>query len=1554
MENKPVEQTDGALWDWIVIGTGMGGSTFGHALAKGGRRVLFIEKGADRRVNRQKKSGHYLESLIPNPLARSEEDYQNTGRSHTKIWDATRGRWLNPILGSGTGGSSALYGMVMERFWKEDFEPGAWHTNSKSALPDRWPVSFEEMEPYYKEAERLFRVSSTDTDPLRADQTFQHLPRPPLRNGGALLMASLQAQGLHPYTLPLARTWGTPCQFCQSFLCDHDCKNDGANICLEPALESHGASLLTGAEVLEITADANRVTGVNVRMEGRTFSIEARHVALAAGALLSPVLLLKSRSPHWPQGLANKSGMVGRHLMRHHIELIGVPSPGRPEEKGDQKEIGLNDFYVRHGKKFGSLADFGAMPPVSVLMEDLDHDVAVLGRLQKKIWGLIRPLARWVLERIVERYRFLALIMEDLPFLENRVEPGFGGADITLHSSVGPEEWARIRQARTLVRKALGGWATILLSNAKNTKLLAHACGTCRMGNDPKTSVVDRFNRAHGVENLYVVDSSFFPSSGGVNPALTIAANALRVAQHILDETPETQTSMDLPSATEPAPPACDKTLVDLFLESAAHHSKQIFCHYKTTDGSWVAMTYERARHHVLSLAGGLRKMGIKSGEGLAIMASSRWEWVALELAALRVGAFVTGIETHGSKEDIEFRLKHSGVRALAVEAETLSTVPESVLEKMDFVILLDPSPTAVRKPKEVTFDQLECFSHPGSLEGITLPTSNDAAALLYTSGTTGAPKAILYRHYQIVAAIQAVLTALPNVGPSDSVLCWLPLAHLFQRMINYVAISRGVPLAFSADPKHVLADAKEIRPTIFLGVPRFYEKLWQGMEQKATALPSWIPRFILHPLFRRTLGGRVRLLITGSAPIPAAALDFFQRIGLPLYEAYGVSENTLPIAMNTPGSARLGSVGHPLPGNTVRVTQEGEICVKGPGLCEGYWKTEAAFPLDEDGFYHTGDLGRLDGDGFLHLLGRRDDIFKTSTGRKIVPSRLESIYGASPLFERVMAIGRGKPYPALLVWLKEPSSNGPQIDGERILSTSEREPLAKEISRLGQDLPVHERAGAFLVVAGNPAIADGTLTASLKLRRHKVEERLASRIDALYSGSPEAAPWMEPPVPARTRFPSQTTGQDGETQERKAGRPRVLFVAEAVALSHPARLMEIARGLDPEAYEIHFASDPRYRNVLGPVDFFTHDIESIPPVEFDRTVARGGVFFTEQVIERYVQQEQILFDKIRPDIVVGEFRPSLGISARLAGVPYLSVLNAYYNPTAQVRHVLPEYPLTEWIPQRIGQWLYHRLRSWGYARHGRPLNTIRRRHGLPPLEGDLRHALADADWTLFPDLNRLFPNSALAKNHCFMAPVSWSPTVPLPRWWDRLPVDRPVVYANLGSSGRHGVLQRVLNALSALPVTVIAATAGRQPGLTVPPNAFITDFLPGQDAARRSDLVITNGGNMSGYQALAEGKPILGLASNVDQFLNMAALEDAGVGKLLRSGSFSSQDLQTAVQELLNNPNVRQTAQSVGLDIVGSSNHAFQNILDKVLSPILEKKENPNHEKELSRFHSL
>ncbi|MBK8576351.1 MAG: hypothetical protein IPN90_11975 [Elusimicrobia bacterium] len=264
-------------------------------------------------------------------------------------------------------------------------------------------------------------------------------------------------------------------------------------------------------------------------------------------------------------------------------------------------------------------------------------------------------------------------------------------------------------------------------------------------------------------------------------------------------------------------------------------------------------------------------------------------------------------------------------------------------------------------------------------------------------------------------------------------------------------------------------------------------------------------------------------------------------------------------------------------------------------------------------------------------------------------------------------------------------------------------------------------------------------------------------------------------------------------------------------------------------------------------------------------------------------------------------------------------------------------------MPRFLRQALFNRARPFGYALHARPVNNVRRRHGLAPLPADFRHAVASPDWTLYPDLEYLFPIPNLPRGHRYMAPLSWSPTVPLPDWWNRLPSDRPVVYANLGSSGRSGVLQKVLEALATLPVTVIAATAGRQTGLVPPPNAFMADYLPGQEAAARADLVITNGGNMSAYQALGEGKPVVGLASNADQFLNMAALEDAGAGKLLRAGSATVREVREAVMSLLKNKNARRSAECLAAEMDTVPRNTFAATVEMVIQAKISSQKSKN-----------
>lgn len=524
-------------WDVIVVGAGLAGSTFGHRLARSGRRVLFLERGLDPEENPNALKGDFLEVLRPGEGHGGDEAHRHAGRFSRRLWDAHRKRWIKPLLGQGAGGSSALYGMVMERFWPQDFEPRRWHPGADgSALPDRWPFSFRELEPYYEEAETLYRVTGAFPDPLRADQRFRHRPGPDPNPNALRLRRRLEKKGLHPYGTPLALDWAEGCRFCQSFLCDKGCKNDAAKICLTPARREHGAALLTNADVLRLEADHRRVTGVHVRFPEGVRVLRAREVVLAAGALATPLILLRSRGGPWPEGLANRSGAVGRYLMRHYIDLLAVFSRRRFPPHVNLKELSLGDFYIREGEKFGVVGAFGHLPPAAMVMEDIEDDLRAAPRPVRAMFQWSKPLVERVVGRVLQQAGYLALILEDLPYADNRIEETDGpeGPRWVIHTRV--REWNRVRRFRRWVKRALWPNPTLLLPQADNTKFLAHACGTCRMGDDPAISVVDRWNRAHGVENLHVIDASFFPSSGGMNPALTLAANALRVADRWLEE----------------------------------------------------------------------------------------------------------------------------------------------------------------------------------------------------------------------------------------------------------------------------------------------------------------------------------------------------------------------------------------------------------------------------------------------------------------------------------------------------------------------------------------------------------------------------------------------------------------------------------------------------------------------------------------------------------------------------------------------------------------------------------------------------------------------------------------------------------------------------------------------------------------------------------------------------------------------------------------------------------------------------------------------------------
>jgi choline dehydrogenase-like flavoprotein len=455
------------------------------------------------------------------------------GRTTDEIEDIS-GRFSKrfvPFIGSGTGGSSALYGMVCERFFVRDFTPRQnFRDPGESTVPEAWPVTYDQMSPWYAEAEKLLGVRG-QPDPLRPEAVEVGLPAaPPFSADNQPLVDHLTGRGLHPYHLPMACDYTDGCATCQTYLCPRSCKNDSARNGVQPAVAEYGAHLLAQCQVVRLDADRSQVQQVICNHPSGGLALKAKVVVLAAGALATPVLLLNSRSGDWPHGLANGSDAVGRNLMRHLLDPIEVWPQPDSKITGANKEIGLNDFYFVDGQKYGTVQSFGALPP----MEWLTNRPGWQGKGLR----LMSPAVRRIYERFFTGGLVLAAMTEDLPYLDNRVlpseRPSLDGRQrlriqYRLHASESERRTTFLRQ----LREVLQPFRKMSLGSGKDNANLGHVCGTCRFGTDPETSVLDAQNRAHELENLYVVDSSFFPSSAGLNPSLTVAANALRVAAHV-------------------------------------------------------------------------------------------------------------------------------------------------------------------------------------------------------------------------------------------------------------------------------------------------------------------------------------------------------------------------------------------------------------------------------------------------------------------------------------------------------------------------------------------------------------------------------------------------------------------------------------------------------------------------------------------------------------------------------------------------------------------------------------------------------------------------------------------------------------------------------------------------------------------------------------------------------------------------------------------------------------------------------------------------------------
>ncbi len=365
------------------------------------------------------------------------------------------------------------------------------------------------------------------------------------------------------------------------------------------------------------------------------------------------------------------------------------------------------------------------------------------------------------------------------------------------------------------------------------------------------------------------------------------------------------------------------------------------------------------------------------------------------------------------------------------------------------------------------------------------------------------------------------------------------------------------------------------------------------------------------------------------------------------------------------------------------------------------------------------------------------------------------------------------------------------------------------------------------------------------------------------------------------------------------ARRPRVLFVGEAVTLAHVVRPLQLARTLDPAQYDIHVAWDGRYDALLGDIPFQRWPLCSIPSRVFTDKITGSRPVYDEATLSAYVRDDLALLDRVRPDLVVGDLRLSLGISARLAGVPYAMIANIHWSSFAEITYPAPLHPISRVIGLGASAMLMNRLRTLISATHVTPVNRLRRRHGLAGLSTTTFSHYSDADHVLYADAPGLIPTASLPDHHQFLGPVVWSPSAPLPTWWEALPVDRPVVYVNLGSSGKRSLLPAVLRSLAELPVSVVAATVGAALEVNAP-NVFLAPYLPGDAACARASLVVCNGGSGALHQALLAGVPAIGVTGNLDQQLNMQAPVRHGAAVEIRGDRFSVGRLRDLARQIL------------------------------------------------------
>ena len=374
---------------------------------------------------------------------------------------------------------------------------------------------------------------------------------------------------------------------------------------------------------------------------------------------------------------------------------------------------------------------------------------------------------------------------------------------------------------------------------------------------------------------------------------------------------------------------------------------------------------------------------------------------------------------------------------------------------------------------------------------------------------------------------------------------------------------------------------------------------------------------------------------------------------------------------------------------------------------------------------------------------------------------------------------------------------------------------------------------------------------------------------------------------------------------------PKILLMAHDVTLAHLGRPLRLAEGLIADGHDVTLAASAESARFLKNFPGRVHTLAPTGKARFIDNLAKGRPVFDFESLKRFTEEDEALLAALRPDLVIGDFRITLSISARRAGIPYATLTNAYWSPAFTPRFVVPNLPMVPLLGVGLSQLIFDLVRPIAFAVHAHPMNRLRRHYGLQSLGPDLRRIYTDADLVLFSDVPEIYglpPDSE--QGGVFLGPIDWSPDLPLPPWWGSVNDSEPVIYVTLGSSGAGELLLPLQEGLRQLDAQVIVSTAGA-PLPHTGQKLFFADYLPGAVAAARADLVICNGGSPTSYQALLHGAPVLGIPGNLDQYLNMHYLEKSGLGLALRGTQLAPAAVAAAASRLMGDNGYRSAAQA-------------------------------------------